>query len=572
MKAFSPVKVFSTVLLGSAILLIVDFSQAQDTQTKYRRKSISYIDAILPIGENIMLTPQQEKALLTAVQQEIEMSRFDYNPLPDGLLTRFKHEARARGLRDLDSFAAAMNDILVPEILSIVDMKKEMRARELVSEADRHSFVVEKAKEKGITAQDLEAIMNSAYIYIPVLSEVKEYDYAATNTINYDLRGGIIWFAVKTDEAGTKVELLVKKEAVGKGAARRNASINYKGRELSGPEYAFFTAAEVLARNLKIATQEIPEFQLANPITETGSGWVEFGMGKKEGLGVDDKFIISEFYEETDGSLTQKKLGMVRVSRVADNRQQDADSRARPVIGGGYERGMVALEHPRLPIDLSFRLGILPLSMTKGSVEYFFPGYYLYPDLDFPEDATGTIMVGQLWFNYNLARSTNVSQLFVSIYGEFGGGSFDSGTAIGSDIPEGMYWGLGGGLVKKFYFNRLHIGLEGLLSFSNYSFDGTDEYGDDWSWEISSLGFTLDGNLEVAVGYDWNIGAGVSYKIFAPSSDWAYTKAGTDVDLSSFTDVPELSFGGLGFQCYLTWSLPSLGYDPIKMARGAIGK
>lgn len=146
----------------------------------------------------------------------------------------------------------------------------------------------------------------------------------------------------------------------------------------------------------------------------------------------------------------------------------------------------------------------------------------------------------------------------------------------GEDVPAGLYWGVGGGLVKKFYFNRFHLGIEALLSFADYTFgdtwtDPSTDTDYDWEWNIASLGMTLNGNLEIALGYDINLGGGVSYRVFGASEDWTYTFDGEEVDLSGITDLPELSFGGLGFQLFLTWSLPSLGYDPIKMARGAIG-
>lgn len=549
-------------LISTSLLFAFSAASAQDTQAKYQRKSISYIDAIQRLGSDVQLRKEQESYLLKAIRQEIEMSRFDYNPLPEALLTQFKHEMASRRIRSLDDLTEAINQILVPEIMRIVDYEKEMRALDLVSEADRHSFVVEKAKETGITADDLEAIMNSAYIYVPVISAVSIHEDEKRNTATGNLKGGILWFAIKPEESGTRVELLVKKETEGSGFAKLDGKFSYEGRMLSGPQYAFVTAAKTFARNLKVATQEIPEFQLTNPLTAAGSGWVEFPMGKKEGLGVDDKFIIAEYYQEKDGSLTQEKLGMARVSKVADNREQPASSRARTVIGSGYERGMLALEHPRLPVDLSFRLAMLPIGVDENTD---------HPELYFDTDASANLYTGQLWFNYNLAGSTNLSQFFVSLYGEIGGGTLKGGTASGEDLPTGFYWGAGLGLVKKFYVNRLHLGLEALGSYANYRFSGTNASEEDWQWQIANLGLTLNGNLEIAVGYDLNLGGGVSYRLFAPSDNWTYSLGGDEQDLSTWQNVPELKLAGLGFQLYLTWSLPSLTYDPLAAARGAIG-
>ncbi|MBU1652321.1 hypothetical protein KKA00_08880, partial [bacterium] len=452
--------------------------------------------------------------------------------------------------------ADLMNETLVPEIMRIIDLQKEMRAQGLVTEAEKNSFVVQKAKETGITSQDLETVMNAAYIYLPIISQVSIEKDKRNNSASATVRGGILWFKINSAGDNTSVDLLVKKEATGSNIARLDGEFNYGGRRLDGAEYAFVSAAKTFARNLKVATQEIPEFQLTNPLTTAGAGWVELPMGKSEGLGLDDKFIIAEYYEQADKSLIQKKLGMVRVSKVSHNPKEG--SRARNVIGGGFQRGMVALEPPRLPIDLSFRFGMAPLAMnTKESGN--------------DETFNGTIYTGQLWFNYNLAKSTQWSQFFVSLYGEFGGGSISDLEIWYEEVPAGMYAGIGIGFAKKLYFNRFHLGLEALGSYAHYNFSDTPSGYDSYEWSLSTIGLTFNGNLEIALGYDVLLGGGVSYKLFAPSTNWTYKENGEKVDVTDENDIGELDFSGVGFQLYLTWSLPSLSYDPLAAARGMIG-
>ncbi|MCX6640977.1 MAG: hypothetical protein NTW14_10955 [bacterium] len=560
------------ILSGLILFLILAVSYntpyAQDTQAKYQRKSISYVDAVLKLG-GAQLNADQDAFLLNAINNEMSMSRFDYNPLPDAILADFKQQILARGVTDLDALAQMMNEVLAPEIMRFVDLEKEMRAQNLVSEVERNSFIVKKAKESGITAEDLKAIMNSAYIYMPVLSEAKKYESASANTVNYDLKGGILWFSIKTDTIGSSVQLLAKKDAAGSGFAKLSATnIRYAGKSLSGEEYAFYTAAEALAKNLKVATQEIQEFRLTNPITNTGAGWVEFGMGKKEGLGVDDKYIVAEFIEKPDGSMLQKKLGMVRISRVADNRDKPANSRARVLIGGRYERGQLALEHPRLPIDLSFRLVYLPFTVKNATYES--NGQTLNW---FDDDIKTNFYGGQLWFNYNLARSTNISQFYFALFGEAGYGQLKGWKMYGEDVPGGLNWGVGGGLVKKFYANRFHLGLEALGEYTAYSFSGSgmdNGTSHDYSWSIDNFIMVFNANMEIALSYDLNLGVGAGYRLAGETKSWTYKSDGAEQDVSNW-DLPKAQFGGLGFQVYLTWSLPSLSYDPLKMARGAMG-
>ncbi|RJP81449.1 MAG: hypothetical protein C4524_01810 [Candidatus Zixiibacteriota bacterium] len=572
------------VLIALIALLPAVRASAQDTQARYARKSISYTEAVLPVGPGASLSAEQEAFLLKALRAEIEMPRFDYNPLPEGVMTAFRREMEARGARDLETTAGIMNDVLAEEILRVVDLEKEARAQGLVSEEQRHSFVVEKAKESGITAEHFETILNSAYVYLPVISQVTVQRNDAGTHVTASLRGGIVWYALRQGEEGPYVELLARREASGYGFASQKPRDKRKGLDRSAAQYAFASAAEVLARNLRVATQEIPEFQLTNPLTNTGAGWVEFPCGTKEGLAVDDKYVIAEFYEQADGSLERKELGMVRVSRVKDNREGRGDSRARTVIGGGYERGMLALEHPRLPIDLSFRLAFLPATLTAG--EYADgPSGSTAPDFSVGGDMEGRLAAGQLYFNYNLARATGISQLFTTIYGEAGTALWPEpeiasapaeleAHAFGEEIPAGLYWGGGGGLTKKFYLNRLHLGLEALLSYGQYRFTGEYPTGDgehpDYTWMADALGLTLNGNLELALGYDLNLGGGASYRLFPATTGWDYTFDDNTVDLSEVEGLPGLDLGGVGFQVYLTWSLPSLAYDPVKMVRGAM--
>ncbi len=421
--------------LFAHLLLLQLAGQAQELPAAYQRKSISYINAVLPVGQDVRLSPEQELVLLQALKQAVEMPRFDYNPLPEALLAKFEQQVKASGVSDAEGLAQMMSQYLAPEIARILDLQKELRATDRISESERHSFIVEKAKTLGLTAQDLEAVLNSAYVYLPILLEAKQEE--KDDNIKIDLQGGILWFAVKSGENGSRIELLAKTEDAGQGSANKNSKYWYRGREIPGRQYAFVEAADQLAMNLKVATQALPPFMLSNQVGNTGPGWVEFGLGKKEGLGVDDKFIIAEMRERPDGTVEQKKLGLVRVSRVGDNRTGEAVSHARTVLGGGYQRGMVALEHPRLPLDFSYRAVMIPYSLDSGAVVLDNMEH-----LAVPESLSGFFYAGQFWTNYHLGPATGIPQLFFSAYGEIGAGKFSRLRLFGSDYSaQGLYLG-----------------------------------------------------------------------------------------------------------------------------------
>lgn len=61
-----------------------------------------------------------------------------------------------------------------PMIIKILEIEKEMRTKEFVNRLERKNFLTTKAKEIGITADDLEKIMNAAYVIIAYIDKYEE--------------------------------------------------------------------------------------------------------------------------------------------------------------------------------------------------------------------------------------------------------------------------------------------------------------------------------------------------------------------------------------------------------------
>jgi hypothetical protein len=68
---------------------------------------------------------------------------------------------------------------------------------------------------------------------------------------------------------------------------------------------------EILARELK----KVPDFQLLTPVTSALSDGVEFMLGTKEGLALDDTYEVGEF----DVAGKKTNIGFVKVRKVNDN-------------------------------------------------------------------------------------------------------------------------------------------------------------------------------------------------------------------------------------------------------------
>ncbi|MFH1862101.1 MAG: hypothetical protein ABH878_04735, partial [bacterium] len=58
-------------------LLEVPITLCQDTQAKYQRKSISYVDYVWLAGGGERISRLEQNLLLDAIRREIEMPRFD---------------------------------------------------------------------------------------------------------------------------------------------------------------------------------------------------------------------------------------------------------------------------------------------------------------------------------------------------------------------------------------------------------------------------------------------------------------------------------------------------------------
>ena len=177
------------LLVGAATAQV---GSSQD-QTKYERKSISYINALwLASPSAKAVDGQQVSFMLDNVKSWIQMERFDFNPLPDKLTAEFVAAANAQPTITVEGLAGLMEQKLVPEITKILSYEMDMRAQNLVGEAARNGFLAQKAKENGITLEQIEKVMNSAYLYLPVLTSYTMKKSDNSDTYTSMVNGGII--------------------------------------------------------------------------------------------------------------------------------------------------------------------------------------------------------------------------------------------------------------------------------------------------------------------------------------------------------------------------------------------
>ena len=210
-----------------ALALLVSIWTGQGLSVeRYERKTISYVGFVWRATPQARrMTDEQVGMLLEALKRRIvdEMPRFDYEPLPRALTERFVEEAGAEDSLSVEEVGEVLTETVAPTIMRILDLKKEMKAKGLVSEEERRSFVVRKAKELGITAEHLEKVMNSAYLFLPVVTgyERKVKEEKEKKTVSYSLRGGLAWFHLRADG---RMEPLKVVEAHGRGLAEPDST------------------------------------------------------------------------------------------------------------------------------------------------------------------------------------------------------------------------------------------------------------------------------------------------------------------------------------------------------------
>lgn len=521
-------------------------------QLKYERKSISYANAVIVSDPSIRIESKEATYLVKKLREYIEMPRFDYNPIPNELLEDFTNEIEARGTNvSLDEVVEILKQKFVPKIIEILDIEKEIRAQNLLTEEQRNSFIATKAKALGITAEQALKIMNSAFIYIPVISKYNSYVDNVNQLLTVNLNAGVIWYRVVYKESGEgDLNLVVRKETKGIGVAKIGKEFKHEGEKIDYKDYAFRTAVIALARDIQVATRDIPEFRLGAQVMEVYSNTVTFPMGKREGIKVDDGFDLVELQEDPNGGVVQRKIGFARVINVADNRSNSrALSRARVIFGRGLEPGIYVSERPRLPIDLYVRILNNPFTVkftnwwTGEKETYTMAGYSIQAEL-----------------LYNIGRNVNISQLWIGAGIYIGSGDaekLDIIKAIFQEKPDVSILGFNGILMKKFYiFNRFVATGKAELIIENVNFTKGDA-----KLGHSGLGLGFGIGAEYTATPDLNLGFNLGYRMFSESEEWeGVTFPGLAGDHS-----------GVAFSFYVNYSFPKLGFDPIAAIKGALG-
>jgi len=494
------------------------------TQGDYERKSISSVESVW-IGPNAFSGVNQfpYDFFSKMVEFYIELPRFDYNEIPKPLLDDFRRQANALNNITPEALAQVLNQTIGSQIKELLEdpTLQLNRLRDLKDESWKATFAGSKGQSMGLTVNELERLMNSAYVYLPYITKYQLKRDG--DEIYVEIEGGIIWYQVKISPDGkVDMELRVASSTSARGFADKNPKQVMGMRadytrfrwgndvyRVTEEMYAQYDALQAWAKNLSVKTKEIEEFNVTGQIMETRPGRV-YGapIGKREGLHLDDGYFLVEQYETSSGEIKSKRIGFTRVKKTANNIDNPEEfSLFKQYMGDRASVGTTLQEHPRLGIDIRFIAGYqtgmdIPKEYTNF-LEWDGPKQLL------KEDATEQVYAG-LEFAYNLAPIVGSSQTFLELESSFGVpfASYESEVTNSFVYTLGVY----GGLSKKFWFYRNSLNINAKFGYDRLVMSG--EYiAFDFKYTINAWGLKSGINYNYMITPDLLLHMGADYKL-----------------------------------------------------------
>jgi hypothetical protein len=504
-----------TLLIIIVILVSLCFAQ-----TEYTRKSISSVESVW-IAPNALsgISSIPQDFLEEMLKFYIEMPRFDYNELPSVLLNDFRN--RANQLTNVEPYELA--EVLrmtigesLKEILEDPDIQ-QARVGDIRDDTWKVTFAGSKGRSMGLTVDEMEQLMNSAYVYLPFINSFSLGFKDGTYEVN--IAGGIIWYQLVVHPNGeTDFVLRLATTAVGVGYSRvssegvRTYSFGAKRYSVSDAEHAIYNAIHAWARNLSIRTKEIDDFNITAQIVERRGGRL-YGarVGKREGLHLDDGFFIINAIEAEDGTIQNRRVGFARLVRNADNMDNpDAMSHFKQLMGRSASEGMFLREHPRMGLDWYVRFGYqIGMNVPHELMEFYHPfeGIVTLIEEDIEDQISAT-----LGLSYNLAPLVGVSQLFADLDLYFGYPLVKYHKGI--DSPFAFTSGFGLGVSKKWWSGRNAFSLDLKGSMDLLLIIGEIDMGEDEeniSIDFATAHYGVSGGL----GYQFMITPNMIFNISA---------------------------------------------------------
>ncbi len=495
-------------------------------EEKYTKKSITYLKIVFtPEVDRVsrvtdFLTGFNVKEYLEKkIREEIEMRRFDYNPV------------EVPGNTDLEALAKLVKEY--------VDMVKVDRAK---AEAQMDW----RFKDLVITAEDIRKIANSAYIYWP---EVKKFNVIVSPTRRKDeVRLAItVKLGVKVNyyrvdfETGKPIKIAeIYEEHAESGVVGEIellplpfplSLLSPSVEILETPWDTFARCSEKaiywISKKINKATRKIPDFTLHARIASKSIAEVFSPLQEKDGVYLDSDFAVVEEVEGEEGKISQRRVGWVRARKIADGKTQELSSFQ--ILSGSPQIGQKIVEYPLVGIGLLLEGIHSPASSI------------LVNDPEFEKiegkGGTGISLLGRI--NFATAFGVKISELYLlgGPHILFVNGGLDAGGNIG--------------LKKKFYVIRYLAASPEFLFNISFLYVGLTKKDtkEIYSGRGVSLGIVPKVHLEWFLHPRFSVFLGGGYRLSSEITEATVSKdENTSVTIPvSYKPSGPIFFGGLEF-------------------------
>lgn len=475
-------------------------------QGEYRRKSVSSVGSVW-FAPGVISRNFDHDFFNLLIKEYIEVPRFDYNQLSISSLNTFRQRANSLSTLDTAVVTKLLTETVgqdVSRVLSDPEIQKA-RLEGFEDESARIQLARIKGKEYGLTEEQISSLMNSAYLYLPYVTEL-ELTQDGTD-VGYTITGGILWYQVSVSTDGVvSLDLVESAPDTGVGNSTTNNPLFYGKFRLgkqsfttNAYQYATFSGMQAWVKNLAVIMKRIQDFSLSAQIVEKlSSGKYSSTLGKKEGVHLDDMFRIVEMYEDSKGVIKKKRVGYARLIKNADNTNPDSGNQLSIVKlhwGNRIMPGSILEEYPLLGLDVA---------IYAGSISGFNYPSTIFPSVGVTEDVTDGYGVN-FDFSINLAAIIGITQSYWDIELGLGFPSVEDNVNETSASLVSIYTGFS----KKFWAGRHGLGLSARGGFDFFS-SGMEVNSVEYSSNVSSAGGRLGAKYIYMLSPNFQLTAGIS--------------------------------------------------------------
>lgn len=505
-------------------------SLSQDSLGRYQRSSITFVPLLWRMDEQSRSMPRSlTPRLIQSMQSALVMPRFDVNAVPEVLENRFMDSANTALAVErnmpTDLIAQVMDRTLVAEIRRVMDLELQSRASRLMTEAQRNSFIVDKAKEMGYTEIEVQKVLNSAYILLPLAGNYQlnrmGRDYQSS------IRMGLLIF--KVESQGDHVQTL---------------ALDPKWVEVQGygasPEIAQERMADLSAQNLKRILRDMPEFKIQGRLQKQFWTSLQMNLGAQDGVRIDDQYRILEQSEDALGRIRSRSVGWAIVQKT------DSKTSQLRLLGGRAGADLLVQEIPQLNMELQF-------SLVQS--KWGFKG----------KDSTWnwkSPLGLRLETLYSLAHSPLTSQLFGSV----GVGLSPAVAEIPSmDVISPVSAEINLGLHKRLYplpYLSLELGSDLAYQYMTMAMESKQSHVN-WDLEASHLQQRVRLASRLLFNPALSLGLSMRWNLWDIAGLWKDQNSGELWTFNGQT-APALYAQGPELGLSLDWRPSSLAFDPIQ--------